>query len=116
MDGEKIKGFGSSARSWFRSIISGDILLRMRVDRLFPYILYAFVLGWLSIWMSYRMEQTMSIAERNRKELETMKIHHAQKTCEYVGLDRISTIERMLEEKGSEVKAPEKPADIIKNQ
>ena len=47
--------------SWIRSIISGDILLRMRVDRLFPYILYAFVLGWLSIWMSYRMEQTMII-------------------------------------------------------
>lgn len=100
--------------SWIRSIISGDILLRMRVDRLFPYILYAFMLGWLSIWMSYRMEQTMIIVERNRKELENLKIYHAQKTCEYVGLDRISTIEMMLEEKGSEIKAPEKPADIIR--
>ena len=97
-----------------KSIISGDILLVMGVHRLFPYILYTFALACLSIWMSYRMEQTMSIAERNRKELETMKIYHAQKTCEYVGLDRISTIERMLEEKGSDVKAPEKPADIIK--
>lgn len=100
--------------SWIRSIISGDILLRMRVDRLFPYILYAFALGWLSIWMSYRMEQTMVIVERNRKELENLRIYHAQKTCEYVGLDRISTIEMMLEEKGSEIKAPEKPADIIR--
>ena len=100
--------------SWIRSIISGDILLRMRVDRLFPYILYAFVLGWLSIWMSYRMEQTMIIVERNRKELESLKIYHAQKTCEYVGFDRISTIETMLENKGSEIKAPEKPADIIR--
>ena len=100
--------------SWIRSIISGDILLRMRVDRLFPYILYAFVLGWLSIWMSYRMEQTMIIVERNRKELESLKIYHAQKTCEYVGFDRISTIETMLEYKGSEIKAPEKPADIIR--
>lgn len=100
--------------SWIRSIISGDILLRMRVDRLFPYILYAFVLGWLSIWMSYRMEQTMIIVERNRKELESLKIYHAQKTCEYAGFDRISTIETMLEEKGSEIKAPEKPADIIR--
>ena len=100
--------------SWIRSIISGDILLRMRVDRLFPYMLYAFVLGWLSIWMSYRMEQTMIIVERNRKELESLKIYHAQKTCEYVGFDRISTIETMLEEKGSDIKAPEKPADIIR--
>lgn len=100
--------------NWIRSIISGDILLRMRVDRLFPYILYAFMLGWLSIWMSYRMEQTMIIVERNRKELESLKIYHAQKTCEYVGFDRISTIEAMLEEKGSEIKAPEKPADVIR--
>ncbi len=102
-----------SAKSWLKSIISGDILLRMRVDRLFPYILYAFVLGWMSIWMSYKMEQTMIETERNSKELETLKIYHAQKTCEYVGLDRISTVEKMLLDKGSEVKAPEKPADII---
>ncbi len=98
----------------FKSIISGDILLRMRVDRLFPYILYAFVLGWLSIWMSYKMEQTMTRAESNKVELEALKIYHAQKTCEYVSLDRISTVETMLKEKNSEVKAPEKPADVIK--
>lgn len=97
-----------------KSIVSGDILLVMGVHRLFPYILYAFILGWVSIWMSYKAEQTMTLVEANKKELETLKIHHAQKTCEYVGLDRISTIEEMLTEKGSEVKAPEKPADIIK--
>ena len=97
-----------------KSIISGDILLVMGVHRLFPYILYAFILGWVSIWMSYKAEQTMTMVEANKKELETLKIHHAQKTCEYVGLDRISTIEEMLTEKGSEVRAPEKPADIIK--
>lgn len=97
-----------------KSIISGDILLVMGVHRLFPYILYAFILGWVSIWMSYKAEQTLTLVEANKKELETLKIHHAQKTCEYVGLDRISTIEEMLTEKGSEVRAPEKPADIIK--
>ena len=97
-----------------KSIISGDILLVMGVHRLFPYILYAFILGWVSIWMSYKAEQTMTLVEANKKELETLKIHHTQKTCEYVGLDRISTIEEMLTEKGSEVRAPEKPADIIK--
>lgn len=97
-----------------KSIISGDILLVMGVHRLFPYILYAFILGWVSIWMSYKAEQTMTLVEANKKELETLKIHHAQKTCEYVGLDRISTIEEMLTEKGSEVRAPKKPADIIK--
>lgn len=103
-----------SAIKILKSIISGDILLVMGVHRLFPYILYAFILGWISIWMSYKAEQTMTLVEANKKELETLKIHHAQKTCEYVGLDRISTIEEMLTEKGSEVKAPVKPADIIR--
>ncbi len=101
-------------KNFLKSIISGNILITLGVDRLFPYILYAFLLGWLSIWMSYKMEQTMTLAEKSSRELETLKIYHAQKTCEYVGLDRISTVEMMLKEKGSEVKAPEKPADIIK--
>ena len=113
MEGRKIN-MASSVKSIVKSIISGDILLRLRVDKLFPYILYAFALGWISIFLSYKMEQTLTVVEKNKAELETLRIYHAQKTCEYVGLDRISTIEDMLRSAGSEVKAPEKPADIIK--
>ena len=51
--------------------------------------------------------------ERNKRELESLKIYHAQKTCEYVSLDRISTVEEMLKQKQSEVTTPQKPADII---
>ena len=110
----EVKSIAGSIRSIMKSIISGDILLRLRVDKLFPYILYAFALGWISILMSYKMEQTLSVLEKNRSELETLRIYHAQKTCEYVGLDRISTVEEMLKAAGSEVKAPEKPANIIR--
>ena len=97
-----------------KAIINGDILLLLRADRLFPYILYFFILGWISIWISYRSEQTMIQVERNAKELEALKIYHAQKTCEFVGLDRISTIEALLIKNNSDVKAPEKPANTIK--
>ena len=107
-------GIVNSIKNIVKSIISGDILLLLRVDKLFPYILYSFALGWVSIFMSYKMEQTLSVVEKNRTELETLKIYHAHKTCEYVGLDRISTVEEMLKNTGSEVKAPEKPADTIK--
>lgn len=110
----KAKGIASSLKSIVRSIISGDILILLRVDKLFPYILYAFALAWVSIFMSYKMEQTLAVVEKNRTELETLKIYHAHKTCEYVGLDRISTVEEMLKNTGSDVKVPEKPADIIK--
>jgi hypothetical protein len=52
--------------------------------------------------------------QKNNSTLKTLKIYNAQKTYEIVGLDRIATVERMLEEAGSEVKAPEKPADRIR--
>ena len=97
-----------------KSIGRGDILLRMRVDKLFPFILYTFALGVVSIWLSYRAEITMQQVESNKKKIENLKIDNAKKTCEIVGLTRISTVERMLLEAGSEVKAPDKPADIIK--
>jgi hypothetical protein len=97
-----------------KAIINGDILLLLRADRLLPYILYFCILGWFSIWISYKSEQTMTQVEKNKAELESLKIYHAQKTCEFVGLDRLSTIEQLLIDNNSEVMAPEKPANIIK--
>ena len=97
-----------------KSIGRGDILIRMRVHKLFPYILYLFFLAWVSIWLSYKVEKTMYRVETNKKIIENLKIDNANKTCEIVSLTRISTVEAMLEEAGSKVKAPEKPADRIK--
>ena len=108
------KAVGKALVETFRSIARGDILLRMRVDKLFPYILYAFALAWLSIWLSYKAEKTMYRVEANKERIENLKIDHANKTCEIVSLTRISTVENMLKESGSSVEAPQKPADIIK--
>ena len=52
--------------------------------------------------------------QKNSEVLKTLKIHNAQMTYELVGLDRLSTVESMLESMGSKVKAPTKPADILK--
>ncbi len=100
-------------KEFFISLGRGDLLTRLRVDRLLPYILYLFVLGCISIWMSYHAEQTMLKVEKNNEIIRTLKIYNAQKTYELVGLDRIATVEKMLEEAGSQVKAPEKPADVL---
>ena len=64
--------------------------------------------------MSYKAEQTMLRVQKNNETIRTLKIYNAQKTYELVGLDRIATVETMLEEAGSKVKAPEKPADVIR--
>lgn len=108
------KKIGVALVEGIKAIGYGDILLRLRVDKLLPYILYAFLLAMISIFMSYKAEQTMLKMERNKSILETQRIYHGQKTCDMVSLDRISTVETMLEELGSDVKPPQKPADKLK--
>ena len=109
------KKVGGAIKEFFIALGRGELLTRMRVDKLFPYILYLFFLGCISIWMSYKAEQAMLTVERNNQTIRTLKIYNAQKTYEIVGLVRIATIEEMLQKAGSEVKAPEKPATIIKS-
>ena len=108
------KAIGKAIGAFIVSLGRGDLLLRMRVDKALPYILYAFLLGCISIWMSYMTEQTMLKVQKNNETLKTIKIHNAQMTYELVGLDRLSTVESMLDGMGSKVKAPGKPADILK--
>ena len=108
------KAIGKAIAAFFLSLGRGDLLLRMRVDKALPYILYGFLLGCISIWMSYKTEQAMLKVEKNSETLRTLKIHNAQMTYELVGLDRLSTVEKMLEEMDSDVAAPEKPADILR--
>lgn len=96
------------------SIGQGTFLIRLRVDKLFPYILVLFILGCMNIWMSYMVEQAVLKVEKNKEKLETLKIYHSHMNGEIVELNRLSTVEQMLRDAGSEVTIPEKPADIIK--
>ena len=96
-----------------KSILSGDIRLLMRVDRLLPYILVLFALGWINIFLNYKIEQVMVQVENNKEILENYKIYHAQKTYQFVKMGRISTVEDMLEQGGSKLTAPAKPAETI---
>jgi hypothetical protein len=67
----------------------------------------------MMIWLSMKIENTMVKVEKNKTTLNDMKIYHAQKTVEVVSLDRITTVEDMLEKIGSDVELPVKPADRI---
>ena len=105
---------GKAAKEILISIGQGTFLLRLRVDKLFPYILVFFVLGCLNIWFNYETEQAALKVEKNKAKLETLKIYHSHMNGEIVELNRLSTIETLLEEAGSEVGIPEKPADRIR--
>ena len=52
--------------------------------------------------------------EKNKATIEILQIDNAKKTFDIVELSRISTVEKMLQDEGSRVKAPDKPADILK--
>ena len=106
----KWKKTGSVLKEVLKAIGHGDILLRLRVDKFFPHILYAFVLSMVSIFLSYKAEQTMVIREKNKDTIETLRIYCAQKTSDIVSLNRSSTVETMLEDLGSDLRQPEKPA------
>lgn len=97
-----------------KSIAKGDTLIRMRVDKLFPYILYMFILGWFSILMSFKAESAMHKLETNKALIEELKIEYISKKCQLIRLTRISTVEEKLKKAKSEIQAPEKPASIIK--
>ena len=60
------------------------------------------------------VQKTLVQVEKNKDVLSEMKIYHAQKTVQIARLGRLSTVERLLEENGSEVTLPQKPADAIR--
>ena len=105
---------GNAAKEILISIGQGNFLIRMRVHKLFPYILVLFIIGCANIWLSYEVEQAALRVEKNKKELETLKIYHSHLNGEIVELNRISTVETMLQQMGSEVRIPDKPADKIR--
>ena len=93
--------------------IKGEFLLRLHVSRYFIHIIYTFFLFWVSIWLSLKIEKTLTRVEENRKVLEDVEIYHAQKTVELAGLSRMSKVQKMLEDSGSRLTMPDKPADKI---
>lgn len=110
----KLADIGLWLKNAFLATIKGEFLLRLHVNKYFIHIIYTFFLFWVSIWLSLKIEKTLTKVEENRKALQDVEIYHAQKTVELAGMGRMSKIEDMLREKGSALTIPEKPADKIK--
>lgn len=96
-----------------KSLLSGKILLLLGIDRLLPYIIFLFILGWINIFLNYSIEQTMAKVEKNNEVLEQCRNDYATMKYELVRAGKKSTVKEMLEEKGSKVTVPEKPAVTI---
>lgn len=110
----KFSDVGQWLKNAFLATIKGEFLLRLQVGKYFIHIIYTFFLFFVSIWLSLKIEKTLTRLEDNRKALQDIEIYHAQKTIELVSLGRMSKVEQMLKEAGSALTMPEKPADRIK--
>lgn len=108
------KNFAKGTGNILIAILRGELLMRLRVERFFPHILYLFLLVWMLILIGIKSESTQLEVERNKVVLNDMRIYHAQKTVEMMSLNRMSKLEDLLKDKGSDVAFPEKPADKLK--
>jgi len=110
----RLADVGQWLKGAFKAAIKGEFLLRLKVSKYFIHIIYTFFLFWASIWLSLKIEKTMTRVEDNRAILQDIEIYHAQKTVELASMGRMSKVEEMLRESGSTLGMPEKPADKIK--
>ena len=92
------KEIGSFVKNSFVSILQGKFLLRLKVDKYIPQIIYVFFLMGVAIWV-----------ERNKKEIKDLDIVYTMKRFDLESRNDRRAISTTLEELGSEVKESDKP-------
>ncbi len=110
----KLSDIGKGFVNTLLAILQGKLLLKLNAARYFIHIIYTFFLFWVSIWLSLKIEKTLTKVEDNRKVLSDIEIYHAQKTVELAGYSRLNTVQDMLKDAGSNLVIPSKPADRLK--
>lgn len=109
----RIGDIGRFLAASMAAIFKGQFIMKLKVDKYFLQIAWTFLLFTLMILFSLGVDSTLSKVERNKKVLKELEILHTQKKYELITLNRRSTVSSLLEEKGSAVKEPEKPAVTI---
>jgi hypothetical protein len=97
-----------------RSLRNGEFLLKVGADKFYMHIMYLFLLMWLSIMLSLKVDKTLARVGDNKAAIEELRIYHSQKEAQLVKLHSASAAEKRLRELGSPVSIPKEPAVIIK--
>ena len=97
-----------------RSLRNGEFLLKVGADKFYMHIMYLFLLMWLSILLSLKVDKTLSRVGDNKAAIEELRIYHSQKEAQLVKLHSASAAEKRLRELGSPVSIPKEPATIVK--
>ena len=104
------KSFWKGVYNAFRALSRGEFLLSIGAHKYYMHILYLFVLAWISILLSLKVDGTLTKVEENKVVLHDLEIYHAEKEAELVRLHSASTTVKRLKQLGSDVTLPEQPA------
>ena len=104
------KDVGRSIRNFWRALGKGELLLSIGAHKYYMHILYLFVIAWISILLSLKVDGTLTKVEENKVALHDLEIYHAEKEAELVRLHSASTTEKRLKQLGSDVTLPAQPA------
>ncbi len=96
------------------AILKGRFLLRLNIGQYFMHIVYFFLMCALLIWFSLGVDSTLAKVEKNQEVLKELEIQHSNLEFELRTLDRRAALQEMLEESGSKVTGPQKPATVLK--
>jgi hypothetical protein len=104
----------AAVRNTFKALRNGEFLLRIRADKYYMHIMYLFLLMWLTIMLSLRVDKTLAKAGENKAAIEELKIRHSEKEAELVKLESASQTAARLDRMGSRLAMPQEPATVIK--
>jgi len=104
---------GGEIKNFIKAFGKGELVTYFKMDRHLPQIVCVFMIVVMFIFVKLKIEQTLVTVEKNKIELDSLRYIHSQKEYELVKLGRLGTVEQLLEEKGSTLTRPDKPAEII---
>ncbi|MCQ2139417.1 MAG: hypothetical protein MJZ09_03485 [Bacteroidales bacterium] len=93
-----------------KAVMKGELLLKMNAGKYFLHIAWTFALCAGIIGYRIIVDSALSRVEKNSAEIRELQIIKSSKEYELKSLYRRSSIATMLQEKGSTLQEPEKPA------
>ena len=109
-----MKDVGTAIRNTFKALRSGEFLLRIRADKYYMHIMYLFLLMWLTIMLSLRVDKTLAKVGENKVKIEELRIRKSEKDAEVVKLESASATQERLIKMGSKAAMPTEPATVIR--
>ncbi len=96
-----------------QAIKNGTLLLRLHLTKHFIKILICMFMCAVTIWFSLLIDNSLTKVKKNNDILKKQQNEITIKTFQLSEINRISSIDKKLENMGSKVRRPEKPATVL---